>query len=151
MPHSLSVAYLHLIFSTKNRQPFLRDKTTREALHEYIGGISNGRDCPIVRVGGVEDHVHILSRFGRMISQSEWVKEIKRSSSLWIKKQGSEYSLFQWQEVYAIFSVSQSRIASIRNYIEHQEEHHRQQQYQDELRSLYVHHQEEVDEREMWE
>ncbi|MFH0981501.1 MAG: transposase [Planctomycetota bacterium] len=66
--------------------PFLRDKPTRDALHAYLGGISKQLECPPIRVGGVEEHVHILARFGRTITQAEWVKELKRVSNLWLKK-----------------------------------------------------------------
>lgn len=149
MPHSLSITYLHLIFSTKGRHPFLRDKYTREALHQYIAGISTNRNCPAISVGGVEDHIHVLARFSRAITQAEWVKEIKRSSSLWIKKQGHEYALFQWQKGYAIFSLSEERVESVRRYIQNQESHHLKQRYQDELRLLFEHHHEEFDERTM--
>jgi putative transposase len=63
MPQSLSAAYFHLVFSTKNRRPFLRDETLRTRLYEYLGGISKSLDCHPVRIGGVEDHVHLLCRF----------------------------------------------------------------------------------------
>ena len=76
MPQSLSAVYIHLVFSTKERRPFLRDKTTRDALHAYLGGISKQLECPPVRIGGAEDHVHVLARLGRMITQADWVKEL---------------------------------------------------------------------------
>src|SRR2546422_10699405 len=79
MPQSLSAVYIHLVFSTKDRRPLLRDKPTRDALHSYLGGVSKQLDCPPILVGGVEDHVHLLARFGRTITQAEWVKELKRS------------------------------------------------------------------------
>lgn len=75
MPQSLSAVYIHVIFSTKDRVPFLRDKPLRESAHEFLGGISKQLDCPPIRVGGAEDHVHVLARFGRTITQAEWVKE----------------------------------------------------------------------------
>ena len=82
MSQSLSAVYIHLVFSTKDRRPLLRDKTTRDALHSYFGGISKQLDCPPILVGGVEDHIHLLARFGRTITQAEWVKELKRVSNL---------------------------------------------------------------------
>ena len=75
MPQSLSAVYIHLGFSTKDRRQFLRDKPTRDALHSYLGCVSKQLDCPPILVGGVEDHVHLLARFGRTITQAEWVKE----------------------------------------------------------------------------
>lgn len=117
MPQSLSAVYIHLVFSTKERSPFLRHKPTRDALHAYLGGISKQLECPPIRVGGVEDHVHILARFGRTITQAEWVKELKRVSNLWLKEQGREYADFQWQAGYADFSVSQSNLMQVEEYI----------------------------------
>ena len=82
MPQSLSAVYIHLVFSTKERRPFLRDKVIRASLHSYLGAASKQLECPPLKVGGVEDHVHLLCRFARTITQAEWVKEIKRVSNL---------------------------------------------------------------------
>ncbi len=97
MPQSLSAVYIHLVFSTKQRRPLLRDVLRRGALHAYLGSISKNLDCPPILVGGVEDHVHLLCRFGRTIAQAEWVKELKRVSNLWLSEQGPDYGDFQWQ------------------------------------------------------
>ena len=85
MPQSLSAVYIHLIFSTKERFPYLKDEQIQRDLHAYLGEISKRLDCPPIRVGGVEDHVHILSRFGRTITHAEWIKELKRVSNGWLK------------------------------------------------------------------
>ena len=90
MPQSLSAVYIHLVFSTKERRPFLRDTGVRAALHAYMGGISKTLECPPLIVGGVDDHVHLLCRFGRTITQAEWVKEVKRISNGWLKEQGPD-------------------------------------------------------------
>jgi putative transposase len=82
MPQSLSAVYIHLVFSTKERRPVLRDENMRSALHAYLGGISKRLGCPPLITGGTEDHVHLLGRFGRTITQAEWVKELKRVSNL---------------------------------------------------------------------
>jgi putative transposase len=150
MPQSLSVVYIHLVFSTKDRRPFLRDKTKREELHRYIGGVSKKLDCATLMVGGVEDHVHLLCRFGRTITQAEWVKELKRISNIWLKEQGGEYAEFEWQGGYANFSVSQSNLEQVKKYIEEQEEHHRKMSFQDELRALLRKHGVEWDEKYVW-
>jgi putative transposase len=89
MPQSLSAVYIHLVFSTKERRPFLQDETVRESLHAYLGGISKQLECPPIIVGGPQDHVHLLARFGRTITQAEWVKELKRVSNLWLKEHTS--------------------------------------------------------------
>ncbi len=122
----------------------------REALHAHLGGISKTLDCPPILIGGMEDHVHVLARFGRTITQAEWVKELKRVSNLWLKEQSVAYGDFQWQGGYADFSVSQSNLDGVRNYIAHQETHHRKMDFQDELRSLLRKHDVEWDERFVW-
>ena len=88
----------------------------RSALHAYLGGISRQLECPPVIVGGVEDHVHLLGRFGRTITQAERVKELKRVSNLWLKEQHG-LSVFEWQGGYANFSVSPSNLEQVKRYI----------------------------------
>src|SRR6266576_1541823 len=146
MPQSLSIVYIHLVFSTKERQPFLSDEKVRTSLHAYLGGISKQLDCPPIQIGGAEDHVHLLSRFGRKITQAEWVKELKRVSNGWLKEQGGEYRRFAWQGGYADFSVSQSNLEQVKRYIANQEEHHRKMSFQDEVRELFRKHEQEWDE-----
>jgi REP element-mobilizing transposase RayT len=150
MPQSLSAVYIHLVFSTKDRRPLLRDKVTRDSLHAYLGAISKQLDCPPILVGGVEDHIHLLARFGRTITQAEWVKELKRVSNIWLKGQGREFGDFEWQGGYADFSVSQSNIEKVKQYVVNQEEHHRKIGFQDELRELLRKHEIEWDERYVW-
>jgi putative transposase len=150
MPQSLSVVYLHLVFSTKDRRPFLRDPILRGEMHAWLGGASRELGCPSVLVGGVEDHVHILARLGRTISQADWVKELKRTSSIWIKEHDRNSRDFAWQAGYGVFSVSASNREAVRDYIARQEEHHLKQSYQDEYRFLLKKHGEEWDERYVW-
>jgi len=137
------------VFSTKERRPFLRDESTRVSVHSYLGGISKQLGCAPIITGGMEDHVHLLARFGRTITQAEWVKELKRVSNLWIKEQ---YSIrnFEWQGGYADFSVRASNLYQVTRYIEHQPEHHRKFSFQDELRALFRKHRVEWDERYVW-
>lgn len=149
MPQSLSAVYIHLVFSTKHRHPFLRDKSLREDLHSFLGGTSKTLECPPVVVGGVVDHVHLLARFGRTITQADWVKELKRASNLWLKEEGG-VSNFEWQSGYADFSVSQSNLDQVRRYIADQEQHHRQKNFQDEVRGLLTKHEIQWDERYLW-
>ena len=148
MPQSLSVVYIHLVFSTKERRPFLRETGLRQSVHAYLGEISKRLDCPPIVAGGVDDHIHLLARFGRTITQGEWVKELKRVSNEWIQKQGIQN--FQWQGGYADFSVSQSNLEEVRAYIVRQEEHHRKMSFQDEMRAFLRKHAMEWDERYLW-
>jgi putative transposase len=149
MPQSLSAVYIHLVFSTKHRHPFLRDEGLRGDLHSFLGGTSKTLGCPPIRVGGVQDHIHLLARFGRTITQADWVKELKRVSNLWLKNEG-RISDFEWQSGYADFSVSQSNLEQVKSYIANQQEHHRKLSFQDEVRALLTKHQVDWDERYIW-
>ena len=151
MPQSLSVTYLHLIFSTKNRIRWFTDATLRAELHAYLGGISKQLDCPPIIVGGVEDHVHILARMGRGITQSDWVKELKRVSNAWVKQQAPDRKEFSWQAGYGIFSVSASALETVEHYIRNQEEHHKKMTFQEEYRAFLQKHGATWDETYVWE
>jgi putative transposase len=150
MPQSLSAVYIHLVFSTKDRRPYFRDPSFREILLAQLGGISKTLECPPLLVGGVEDHVHLLCRFGRTMTQADWVKELKRVSNQWLKEQSPEFRDFEWQGGYADFSVSQSNLEKVTEYIAKQEQHHRKLTYQDEVRALLRKHGLEFDERYLW-
>jgi REP element-mobilizing transposase RayT len=150
MPQSLSAVYIHLVFSTKERRPWLRDKTVRDGLHSYLGGVSKKLECSPIIVGGVEDHVHLLCRFARTITQADWVKELKRVSNIWLRKEHRGYGDFDWQDGYSDFSVSQSNLDRVREYIASQEAHHSKKSFQDELRALLRRHKIEFDERYVW-
>jgi len=118
-------------------------------MHAQLGGISKTLDCAPILIGGVEDHVHMLARFGRTITQAEWVKEMKRVSNLWVRKQIG-LPAFEWQGGYADFSVSESNLEQVKRYIAHQEEHHKRVDFQAELRKLLSKHRLEWDERYIW-
>jgi len=150
MPQSLSAVYIHLVFSTKNRGPLLRDAATCAELHAYLGGISKTLECPPIQVGGIEDHVHILARLGRTITQADWVKELKRISNLWLKERGPDFADFEWQSGYADFSVSQSNLGAVTEYVREQAGHHAKVSFQDELRALLRKHNLEFDECYVW-
>lgn len=150
MPQSLSVVYLHLVFSTKDRRTFLRDQSIRGEMHAWLGSASGELGCPSILVGGVEDHVHILARHGRTISQADWVKELKRTSSVWIKECDARAGDFAWQAGYGVFSVSASNLETVRNYVARQGEHHRKQNFQEEFRTLLQKHGEAWDEKYVW-
>jgi putative transposase len=150
MPQSLANVLVHLIFSTMERHPFLDDADLREEMHRYLAGISKHLECPPVRVGGTENHVHILARQGRTITLADWIKELKRGSSLWVKTKGESLALFHWQNGYGAFSVSPSQSATVERYIANQEEHHRKQTFQEEFRVFMERHKIEYDERHVW-
>lgn len=114
-----------------------------------LRGISKQLGCAPIVTGGIEDHVHLLARMSRTVTQAEWVKELKRVSNLWIKKQFA-IGDFEWQGGYADFSVSASNLDRVKKYIERQEEHHRKFSFQNELRSLLQKHHVEWNEKYVW-
>jgi REP element-mobilizing transposase RayT len=150
MPQSLAKILVHTVFSTKDRRPFLRDKSLRDELHRYLGGILTNHDCQPLVIGGVEDHVHLLSTLSRTCKAAEMVKEVKRGSSLWLKTKSPDLRDFAWQNGYGIFSIGFSQIESVRKYIARQEEHHRKISFQDEFREFLCRYEIEFDERYVW-
>ena len=133
MPQSLSAVYIHLVFSTKERRPFLHDTTVRDALHSYLGGISKQLECPPIRIGGIEDHVHILVKLPPTITVSDFLEKLKANTSKWAK---SVRRGFGWQEGYSAFTVSESQVNRVRRYIQNQREHHAKLSFRDELIAL---------------
>ncbi len=150
MPQSLAKVVVHATFSTKHRQPFLRDKSIREELYAYLATVLKSVDSPAIVIGGVADHIHLLSLLSRTLTMAQLIEEAKTTTSRWIKGKGSQYHDFYWQSGYGIFSVSESKVPDVRKYIETQEEHHRTMSFQDEFRELCRRHGVEVDERYVW-
>ncbi len=110
MSQSLAQIYLHVVYSTKERRPFLQSDGMLTRMHEYLGGICRDLGCPAVRVGGVEDHVHVLCRLGRSIRIADLVRDLKRDSSKWVKDEFPELPEFAWQSGYGAFSISPSHV-----------------------------------------
>ncbi len=150
MPQSLAQIYLHIVFSTKNRKPFLKNNSMREKLYAYMAGICKNLECPAIIIGGVENHVHLLTRFSRKIPVRDFIKELKRSSSKWIKDKWPEISAFAWQAGYGTFSISPSHVAGVQKYIANQAEHHRKESFEDEFRRLCQKYNIQIDERYVW-
>ena len=150
MSQSLSKILVHAVFSTKDRRPFLRKDALREELYNYLGGVLKHHDCQPIIIGGVEDHVHVLSSLSRTWDAAEMIKEMKRSSSLWVKKKDKTLAEFAWQGGYGIFSIGFSQIGSVKRYIAGQEQHHRKVSFQDEFRLFLKRYEIEYDERYVW-
>ena len=149
MPQSLAKVYLHVIFSTKNREFVLADEWRDELFH-VLGGTANNLGCQSLTVGGVADHVHMLFQLGRTITIADAVGKIKSTSSLWVNQTRAMLKEFHWQAGYAAFSVSQSNVEAVRQYIRLQPEHHAKQSFQDELRVWLRRYEIEWDERYVW-
>lgn len=149
MPQSLSKVILHGIFSTKNREPWL-DSHVRPRVHAYLVTICRDLGAELVNVGGVADHVHIVTTLPRTLSQADLVEQIKKASSKWIKTLDARYRGFFWQRGYGAFSVSPSQLDAVLEYVDEQQEHHRTRTFQEEYRELLRRHGVEFDERYVW-
>jgi REP element-mobilizing transposase RayT len=149
MPQSLARLHIHLIFSTKNREPVLRE-SVRDSLHAYMATVLQNFDCPPVLINSVEDHVHILFELGRTVAVSRAVEEVKKASSKWIKTQAPEFARFAWQAGYGAFAVSESNVGAVREYIASQREHHRKKSFQEEYRAFLERHHVVFEERYVW-
>jgi len=150
MPQSLVEIYVHIVFSTKGRAPFLKDRDFRERTHAYLKGICENQESPSLAIGGVTDHVHILCRLSKTGDVSTLVREVKRDSSKWIKANAPRLAEFHWQQGYGAFSVSPSHIKALKQYIADQESHHRTESFQDEFRRLCKKYGAAIDERYVW-
>ncbi len=149
MPQSLTKLFVHLIFSTKNREPFLDDEI-RERVHGYLATVVRSVDSPYVVVGGGADHVHILFDMGKMHPPVKFVEQVKRESSKCVKTLGPQYRHFYWQRGYGMFSVSPTHLADAEKYVRNQEEHHRTKTFQEEFREFLERYNIEYDEQYVW-
>jgi len=149
MPQSLAKVYLHAVISTKNRAVVLADEWRDELFH-VLGGAANNLGCQSLIVGGVADHVHMLFQLGRTIAIADAIGKIKSTSSSWVNQRRGLSTEFHWQAGYAVFSVSQSNVESVRDYIRRQPEHHARQSFQDELREWLRRYEIEWDEMYVW-
>jgi putative transposase len=149
MPQSLSRILVHLVFSTKNREPML-STALQSDLHPYLAATLDHIECPSLRVGGVADHVHLLFGLSRTKTIAEIVETLKTTSSKWIKSKDARLTGFHWQSGYAAFSVSQSDADQVVAYIVNQAEHHRKRTFQEEYRLLLEKYQVAFDERYVW-
>lgn len=114
--------HYHVVFSTKERRPFIRSEW-RSRLHEYLGGTVRGLGGVAEAVGGVEDHVHLLVSLKTIDAPAEFVRELKKASSIWVAQMHDPR--FSWQEGYSIFSASWMHVPALRRYIGNQQEHHK--------------------------
>ena len=149
MPQSLSSILIHLIFSTKNREPFLSPEIDAE-LYPYVATIFKAMKSPALIINGTSDHVHTLFSLSRVLTIAELVEEVKTESSKWIKRKGLTFRNFHWQSGYGAFSIGQSQVPTVKRYIRRQKEHHRRVTFQDEYRKFLKVYEVEYDERYVW-
>ena len=149
MGQSLVKNYIHLVFSTKYREPLI-DEAIESELYAYLGGICNQLECQPIKIGGFTDHIHILCMLSKKTALMKLVEELKSHSSKWIKTKGENYRNFYWQGGYGAFSVNPAEMDVIVRYIENQKEHHRKKIFQEEYRGFLKKYKVEYDERYVW-
>jgi len=149
MPQSLTRLYAHLIFSTKNREPWL-DEDIRARVHAYLATVIRDLQSPWVVVGGVADHAHILFDMGKMNAPVKFVEQVKRESSKFVKTLDERYTKFYWQRGYGMFSVGPTDREAAERYVRTQEEHHRRISFQDEFRAMLRQYGIDFDEQYVW-
>lgn len=149
MANSYISVYIHYVFSTKQRIPYITPEI-REPLWEYMGGIARKNNIKALAIGGTDDHAHLLVSIPAVISAAKAVQLIKGGSSKWIKEAVNNMNDFSWQEGYGAFSVSLSFIDKTIRYIEQQEEHHRRRSFQEEYLEFLDKHGIEYDDRYVW-
>ena len=149
MPQSLSSILIHLIFSTKNREPFISAAIEKE-LHPYLATIFRSLKSPSLTIDGTTDHVHILFSLSRVIKIADLVEEVKTDSSKWIKTKGLEFKNFHWRRGYGAFSIGQSQVPILKRYIARQKTHHQRVTFQDEYRKFLKTYGIDYDERYVW-
>src|SRR5262245_42060433 len=135
MPSTYTNLLYHIIFSTKERRPFINPELRRE-LHPYIGGIIRDAGGEPIEIGGVADHVHILAKLPATIAVADALRLIKSNSSKWAGERPDLVRTFAWQTGYAVFTVSKSLVDTVRKYIQSQEGHHRKKSFKEELMDL---------------
>ncbi|MES2504395.1 MAG: IS200/IS605 family transposase [Myxococcota bacterium] len=132
MSQSLASVKLHVVFSTKCRNPWLVPEL-RSDCYQYLTAVAKNNGSHVYEVGGVSDHIHILLTLPRTVALSEFISMLKTSTSRWLKTKDIGLRHFAWQTGYGVFSVSESQIEHVRQYIRNQEIHHRKQTFKNEL------------------
>ena len=149
MPQSLAKNLIHLVFSTKRREPLL-DEPVWEPLYGHAVGVLREVDSPSLAIGAWFDHMHVLFALSRTHTLADVVMHLKRATSMWVKTQGPRYRSFYWQNGYGAFSIGQSAVDGVKTYIASQAEHHREQDFQAEFRGLLRRYEIDFDERYVW-
>jgi len=125
--------WIHLVITTKNREPFLNSHSIREQLFNHIKQNAETKEIWLDCVNGYHDHIHCLISIGKDQTISNVAKLIKGESSFWINKQKLISSKFEWQDDYWAVSVSESHLGAARKYINTQEDHHRKKSFTEEV------------------
>lgn len=146
MPGTYTQILLHIVYSTKHREPWITPDIA-ERLYPYIGGIIRAERGVLYDIGGVADHVHLYLRWRPDETVSNLLKTVKSRSSLWVHQTFPKLAAFAWQEGYSVFSVSKSQEEAVKKYIAVQAEHHKREDFKTELLRFLRAHEIEFDER----
>lgn len=147
MPSTHSNLHYHIVFSTKDRVPFIIDEW-RTRLHAYIGGIIRNLGAIPLAVGGINDHLHILTGLTTAHRIDYFVRDVKADSSIFVRREFE--SKFAWQKGYGVFTVSASAIDDVRKYVLNQEAHHSKRSFQSEYVELLKRSGTPCDEQYLW-
>jgi putative transposase len=148
MANTYTSLHYHFVFSTKNRESWI-GQSIEGRVWEYLGGIARHNDMVPVKIGGIDDHVHLVASIPPTLSISSAIQLLKGGSSLWFHETFRR-SAFAWQDGYGAFTVSKSQLPEVIRYVERQREHHRRQTFQAEYRGLLDRHGVDYDERYLW-
>ena len=146
MANTYTSLHYHVIFSTKDREPLIR-QDAEQRIWSYLGGIARENQIKPLLIGGIENHVHLLLGVPAILALSKAVQLIKGGSSKWIRETLLKMASFGWQDGYAAFTVSKSLVPDVESYIRTQREHHRQSSFEDEYRTFLDRHEIQYDER----
>jgi putative transposase len=149
MGDAYTSCHIHYVFSTKERLPLIVPEC-RDRLWAYLGGIARKHGMCAVTVGGMPDHVHVLTRLPATLSIARGVQLVKAGASKWVHDTFPHLAHFAWQAGYGAFSLSTSSLASAVAYISRQEEHHREHTFQEEFLAFLQRYGVEYDERYIW-
>lgn len=146
MSHTYTKLLYHIVFSTKQRRPLIGIEL-RPKLHQYLGRVIRGIGSQALIIGGVADHVHLLINLHQSQALADVMRDLKMSSTKWVNESGTLSSHFEWQRGYGAFTVSQSQMDQVRQYIRHQESHHQRKTYAEEYLALLKAHKISYDEQ----
>lgn len=140
---------VHIIFSTKNRADLIVPEIEND-LFGYLHGIVENNGAKLIIANGTANHIHLLVSLPKKSDLPELIGDIKRGSSSWIKKQSTRFDDFYWQKGYGAFSIGQSQVEVLTNYIKRQKAHHAKQDFKDEFRALLKKYEIDFDEKYVW-
>ncbi len=147
MPRTYTNLLFHIVFSTKERFPFITNEYRRR-LYEYIGGTIRGLGGICIEIGGVADHIHMIVRLRPNYDVSKFLQDLKPSVTRWARD--NIHPKFEWQDGFGAFTIGESQVPGVRRYIQNQEEHHRKKLFDEEFKDLLEQAGIEFDERFLW-